>query len=310
MSPITCTWSGSKPRSSSLTRRTTPVSAHASATSTWVAPGVVDDVGQGLLGDPEQGRLHHRVEPSGQLRGDLAVDQGGPVAGRLGLPAALGDVLLGADEAHDPAPLVDHPFAAGHRRADRAVRPDEAVLEAEGARVGPHAPEPVQDPGAIRRVDELADAALHRQPDPRRKPDDPGHLVGEGQLVGLEVPLPAPDVGDPLGLGELAPAGQELALGPPLVGDVPGDHHAADHRPTLVGQGHEHLRPEPGRVLVAGRLQPAALAAERGPAVGLGDDGVGGGPTAGTRLPTKSPAFQPRARMAAPVAAQIRSSGS
>ena len=124
-------------------------------------------------------------------------------------------------------------------------------------------------------MDAPGDDVPHARPRPRRDAEDPGHLLRHARLVAVQLPRPAPDLGDPLGLGELAAAGQELALGPPLVGHVPGDHHAADHRPPLVGQGHEQERPHPGAVGLAGRDQPAALAAEGVPAVGLGDGGVG-----------------------------------
>jgi hypothetical protein len=124
-------------------------------------------------------------------------------------------------------------------------------------------------------VDVVGDDVAHAQPGPRRDAEDPGQLVRHARLAAVQLPLPAPDLGDPLGLGELAAAGQELALGPPLVGHVPGDHHAADHRAPLVGQGHEVERPHPDMVGLAGGDQPAALAAEGVPAVGLGDGGVG-----------------------------------
>jgi hypothetical protein len=121
---------------------------------------------------------------------------------------------------------------------------------------------------------------------PRGEAEDPAHLVGEDQLVGFDVPLPAPDLRDPLGLGQLALARPQLPLGAPLVGDVPGDDHAADDRPLLVGQGHEVLGPQPGRRRRPGGRPPAPSCRRSGRA------------------------SSPRARRAAPVAAQIRSRGS
>jgi hypothetical protein len=107
------------------------------------------------------------------------------------------------------------------------------------------------------------------------KSEDPAELVGQRHLVRDQIPLPAPDLRDPLGLDELAAAGQQLPLGPPLVGDVPGDHHAADRRAPLVGKGDEGVGPQPVRVGLAAGVEPAALAPQGGPAVGLGDGGVG-----------------------------------
>jgi hypothetical protein len=178
------------------------------------------------------------------------------------------------NEPHHLPGLADHALAAGQDRPHVAVGPDDAVYELEGRGVVAKPPEIGGDPVPVGRVDELGHGPGQGELDPRRQAEHPAELVGDGQLVRLQVPLPAPDLGDPLGLGQLAPAGLELPLGQPMVGDVPGQHHAADDRVPLAGEGDELHRPEPRRGEVAVGLEPADLSAQGGLAGGLGDGGV------------------------------------
>jgi hypothetical protein len=159
------------------------------------------------------------------------------------------------------------------------------VLEGERSRVGPHPPHLGHDPPQVGRVDELLHALVDRDLEARRQAEDPAQLVGEGQLVGAEVPLPAADPGDPLGLGELPLAGPQQLLGPGLLGDVAAQRHPAADDSRGVAQGHEGERPPPGRVLVAGEAVLGALPGEGGQAAGPDGLGLAGPGDLGHRQP-------------------------
>ena len=118
-------------------------------------------------------------------------------------------------------------------------------------------------------MDQQLHHRAHRHLGARGQAEDPAQLVGQGQLVGGQVPVPAPDLGDPLGHGELVLAGPQQLLGPPLLGDVPAQGHPTADDTGGVGQGHEGDRPQPPRVLVAVHLELGAQPAEGGPGTGL-----------------------------------------
>src|SRR5690606_3677518 len=73
---------------------------------------------------------------------------------------------------------------------------------------------------AVLRVEE-PEVVLERGLEvPRPEAEDPVELVGPRDLVGGDVPAPAPDAGDLLRLPELLFARAELGLGLALLGDV------------------------------------------------------------------------------------------
>jgi hypothetical protein len=86
--------------------------------------------------------------------------------------------------------------------ACRPVAPDDAVLEAEvGALLDGVAELPVDAPSVV-GVDVAQEAVVARREPARFEPVDAVELVRPGDLVGGNVPFPAPDVRRPLRLAE------------------------------------------------------------------------------------------------------------
>ena len=135
---------------------------------------------------------------------------------------AVGDVLARADHPHGAPVLHDH-LAVREHDADAAVRPDQAVLVAERPMALQRLGDRALDLGPVVGVHALEELAVVELPAPRVQSVDPVHLVRPGDRVGLDVPLPAADVGDPLCERELLLAAQELLVRGVALGDVADD---------------------------------------------------------------------------------------
>ena len=139
---------------------------------------------------------------------------------RLRTPSR-GDVLDGADHAYGTAGPVPDDLALLVDEPHLAVGPDDPVVEvvrgalADRRSLGrPHA-------SAVFGVND-GEECLGGPGEPAAlDPEDPVGLVGSARRVGRKVPVPAPDMGDPLGLGKGALAFAQRHLGGQALGDVP-----------------------------------------------------------------------------------------
>ena len=114
----------------------------------------------------------------------------------------LGDVLDGPEHAHELAALIDR------RSPPRLYDPHRPVIEdqAEGAVVGPTVPhrliEQVLDARPVFRVDPVPGPLQRDGRIPRLEPEDAVMLVRPVEGAARQVPVPAPDSGELLGLDE------------------------------------------------------------------------------------------------------------
>ena len=148
---------------------------------------------------------------------------------KLGVRDVLGD----PDHADRLTEVIDDDLAAVAQRADPAVAADAPVLEREG---GPLRNRPVQsfeDPTAVVGKDAFLDTCrgdgIEVIPSDSVEGEQP---VGPGDPVVGDVPFPAPDPRDALGLCQPLPAAAQFAFHAHAIGDV-----ADDRARTLLARG-------------------------------------------------------------------------
>jgi hypothetical protein len=93
-----------------------------------------------------------------------------------------------------------------------AVGADDAVVDREGPAGLDRLLDRGDQPGPVVGVHELQEVGAGMLRPGSLEPEDPLELVRPVERVGADLPLPAPDAGDRLGLGELlAPVGQQVS---------------------------------------------------------------------------------------------------
>ena len=143
------------------------------------------------------------------------------------------------DGAHDPlglagripnqgTPAVDDPDLA--IRAHDAVIPRVRLAGADGGL--PHRPCPLPVVGVDARQDRLPRRRAELGP----QAEDAILLLRPAEPVGGEVELPAPDLGQPLRIGQLLLAARQRLLGLLALGDVDRQADRAHDDPVRVGQ--------------------------------------------------------------------------
>jgi hypothetical protein len=171
---------------------------------------VVERKGEGVeRDDARAGVAQHGLQLVERVRPDHARRRRGhgphAVGHDPGLQLGLlqrGDVVAGADEADRPAELVGLRLAHAAQDAHLAAGPDDALLKDEAAALPAGLLDRGADCGTIVGVDAL-EVALEADVElARLEPEDAVQLVGPGDGIRVELPLPASEVGELL----LAPA--------------------------------------------------------------------------------------------------------
>ena len=145
-------------------------------------------------------RDHHRVR--------CGLDQ---LAELLLGPPLLGDVLHGAEDPQRLAAVVGRDLAAAVQDADDAVGPDDAVLEGERRVIFERPVQRAVDRVPVLRVDVAQQSLVARGKSTGGQAVDAIQLIGPGDLVGRDVPLPAADVRDVLRFSEQRDAAARCA---------------------------------------------------------------------------------------------------
>ena len=183
---------------------------------------VVGDA-KGLRGETTQ--PEHLIGPTRRVRGEIPVpathasDALGLGELRLALAefflglTALSDVLHDAEHFHGPIIFVIHHFAGGEQQAEPSV----LVEAAEFPLKGPAFAQRLLHGFLAKRVvlgmhNREAEFARERA-GPGRQPVNAEQLLGPGDDVRRDVPVPAPDMRDALGFRELGPALAQLRRG-------------------------------------------------------------------------------------------------
>ena len=122
---------------------------------------------------------------------------------------ALRDVLGRAAHDRRAALVVEHDLAARVDHPRLLVGPDDPVVQRPAAALGHGRLDDPGHAGAVVLVDLVEVAAVGAGQAVRPHPVDPVELVGPHDVVGGQVPLPAAEPGDLLGLGELGLVGRQ-----------------------------------------------------------------------------------------------------
>ena len=129
----------------------------------------------------------------------------------LGAPA-LGDVDGDAVETLRLAMPVGDDVAPRVEPPDLSIGPHETMVEREGRSISDSPLHGVVHHVMVVGMDEAEDGFVRRLELARRDAEDPVELVGRCHDVSGNVPLPAPEMGEPLDLGELALEPVEASL--------------------------------------------------------------------------------------------------
>src|SRR5205085_2186399 len=201
------------------------------------------------------------VDLSGLALGEAPALEVGARRGQGGFGlGAVRDVV--ADAQHPPraALVVERDAAAGVQQAHRAVGAHDALVEPERAAFAQGGPDDLRHTVAILGMHAHEIALVAGRVLRGRDAVDPVELVAPDQVAAADVPVPAAQLGDALGVGQPRLAGPQLRLGLATVGHVAKDGEIAVTETRAL----RHERPHP-----AGAPPPRRLVAARTDAPGL-----------------------------------------